>query len=320
VDTDETRGSVLITAEELRDLLAAGTPVLLDVRWSLAEPDGHRLYVAGHIPGAQFVDLDADLAGPPTAADGRHPMPSMDQLQAAAHRWGIDEGATVVVYDDSGGTAAARAWWLLRWGGLTDVRILDGGLAAWSAIGGILEDGEVSVAPGTVQLGAGHMPVADADEAGRVGAGRVGAGRAEAGTSGQAQKAGVLLDARATERYTGAEEPVDARAGHIPGAVSAPTSENLDGAARFRPAAELRERYTRLGVAADADVVVYCGSGVTAAHEVAALESIGVRARLYPGSFSQWAADEARPVATGLEAPHADGGGSGSTGPAPGSA
>ena len=328
MDTDETRASVLITAEELRDLLAADAPVLLDVRWSLAEPDGHKFYVAGHIPGAQFVDLDADLAGPPSAADGRHPMPSLDQLQAAARRWGIDEGATVVVYDDSGGTAAARAWWLLRWGGLTDVRILDGGLAAWSAIGGILEDGEVAVAPGNVTLGADHMPVADADEAGRVGAasgassaaGAAGGASAQAAAPGRAQKAGVLLDARATERYTGAEEPVDARAGHIPGAVSAPTSENLDGAARFRPAAELRDRYTRLGVAADADVVVYCGSGVTAAHEVAALESIGVRARLYPGSFSQWAADEARPVATGLEAPHVDGGGAGSTGPALGSA
>ena len=332
MDTDETRASVLITAEELVDLLAADTPVLLDVRWSLAEPDGHRLYVAGHLPGAQFVDLDADLAGPPSAADGRHPMPSLDQLQAAARRWGIDEGATVVVYDDSGGTAAARAWWLLRWGGLTDVRILDGGLAAWSAIGGILEDGEVTVAPGNVTLRADHMPVADADEAGRVGEGRLGAGQGGAGqgaqpgpgaehaASGPDRKSGVLLDARATERYTGAEEPVDARAGHIPGAVSAPTSENLDPAARFRPAAELRERYSRLGVAADADVVVYCGSGVTAAHEVAALESIGVRARLYPGSFSQWAAADARPVATGLEAPRADAGGPGSTGPASGSA
>ncbi|WP_022917755.1 sulfurtransferase [Ruania albidiflava] len=332
MDADKARASVLITAEELQDLLAADTPVLLDVRWSLAEPDGHKFYVAGHIPGAQFVDLDADLAGPPTAAAGRHPLPSLDQLQAAARRWGIDEGDTVVVYDDSGGTAAARAWWLLRWGGLTDVRLLDGGLAAWSEIGGILEDGDVSVAPGNVTLREGHMPVADADEAGRVGAGRLAADQAVAtGPDGDPaaagepadadeQKKGVLLDARAVERYSGAEEPVDARAGHIPGAVSAPTSENLDPAAKFRPARELQEKYARLGVGADADVVVYCGSGVTAAHEVAALESIGVRARLYPGSFSQWAADDARPVATGLQPPRPDTGGSESGGRASGTA
>ena len=176
------------------------------------------------------------------------------------------------------------------------------------------------------------MPVADADEAGRVGAGRLAADQAVAtGPDGDPaaagepadadeQKKGVLLDARAVERYSGAEEPVDARAGHIPGAVSAPTSENLDPAAKFRPARELQEKCARLGVGADADVVVYCGSGVTAAHEVAALESIGVRARLYPGSFSQWAADDARPVATGLQPPRPDTGGSESGGRASGTA
>lgn len=295
MDEQDARASVLITATELQQLLAADSRVvLLDVRWSLAEPDGHKFYVAGHIPGAQFVDLDADLAAEPTAAAGRHPLPDIAALQAAARRWGIDDGDPVVVYDDSGGTSAARAWWLLRWGGVADVRILDGGLAAWSAIGGILEDGDVVVAPGNVTLRDGQMPVADADEAGRVGA---------------AKESTVLLDARATERYTGESEPVDARAGHIPGAVSAPTTENLDPAAKFRPAAELRERYSRLGVRTDADVVVYCGSGVTAAHEVAALESIGVRARLYAGSFSQWAADDARPVATGLDEPDSAGAG-----------
>ena len=286
MDTEDFRGTVLISPAELQDLMAQRDEVvLLDVRWSLAEPDGHKYYVAGHIPGAQFVDLDADLAAPATPETGRHPLPDLPRLQQAARGWGIDDGDTVVVYDDAGGTSAARAWWLLRWAGVPDVRILDGGLAGWSALGGILEDGDVAVAPGNVTLTDGHMPVADADEAARVG------------------QAGVLLDARAPERYTGASEPVDARAGHIPGARSAPTSENLDEAARFRSTDELRQRYAQMGVAVDSEVVVYCGSGVTAAHEVAALESIGVHAQLYPGSFSQWAADAARPVATGLERP-----------------
>ena len=286
MDTEDSRGTVLISPAELQDVMAQrDAVVLLDVRWSLAEPDGHKYYVAGHIPGAQFVDLDADLAAPATPEAGRHPLPDLPRLQQAARGWGINDGDMVVVYDDAGGTSAARAWWLLRWAGVADVRILDGGLAGWSALGGILEDGDVALAPGNVTLTDGHMPVADADEAARVG------------------QAGVLLDARAPERYTGDHEPVDARAGHIPGARSAPASENLDDAARFRSTDELRQRYAQMGVAPDAEVVVYCGSGVTAAHEVAALESIGVRARLYPGSFSQWAADAARPVATGLEGP-----------------
>lgn len=284
MDTEDSRAAVLISPAELQDQMTRGERVvLLDVRWSLAEPNGHKYYVAGHIPGAQFVDLDADLAAPPTPAAGRHPLPDTARLQQAARGWGIDDGDTVVVYDDAGGTSAARAWWLLRWGGVDDVRILDGGLAGWSELGGILEDGDVAVAPGNVTLVDGNMPVADADEAARVG------------------QAGVLLDARAPERYTGDTEPVDVRAGHIPGAVNAPASENLDAAgARFRSTDELRQQYAEMGVAPDSEVVVYCGSGVTAAHEVAALESIGVRARLYPGSFSQWAADGSRPVATGL--------------------
>lgn len=285
MDVEPSRAAVLITVGELDSLLAANSRVvLLDVRWSLAEPNGYKFYIAGHIPGAQFVDLDSDLAGPPGPEVGRHPLPELAALQESARRWGIDDGDPVVVYDDTGGTSAARAWWLLRWGGLTGVRILDGGLAAWNSAGGFLEDGDVSVAPGTVVLTGGDMPVADADETARVGS-----------------DAGVLLDARAAERYSGAVEPVDARAGHIPGALSAPTGENLDPGTRFRSAEDLRRRYRELGVAPDSDVVVYCGSGVTAAHEVAALASIGVQARLYPGSFSQWSADLERPVATGLD-------------------
>lgn len=279
----QSRATVLITARELERTMTAGHEVvLLDVRWSLAEPDGHRFYLDGHIPGARYVDLDRDLAAPASATAGRHPLPSLEDLQQAARRWGINDGDTVVVYDDSAGTAAARAWWLLRWAGVDEVRILDGGLAAWNRIGAPLEDGEVSVAPGTVTLTAGNLPVVDAD------------GAAAAG------RAGTLLDARAHERYTGEHEPIDPRAGHIPGARSAPTAENLDADGHFLPTDDLRERYRTLGVDAH-DAVVYCGSGVTAAHQVAAMSSLGLTAHLYPGSFSQWSADEDRPVTTGPE-------------------
>lgn len=278
------RRAVLIDAEELERLLAAEPRlVLLDVRWSLADPDGHRAYSLGHLPGALFVDLESDLSAVATPDQGRHPLPDVADLQAAARRWGIDDGDPVVVYDDSGGTSAARAWWLLRWGGLADVRILDGGLQAWLERGGILEDGEVQVAPGTVELTPGNMPVVDADDVAEY------------------PHHGVLVDARAGERYRGEVEPLDRRAGHVPGAVSAPTIENLREDRTFRPGGELAERFAAVGVEKQTEVAVYCGSGVTAAHEIAALETIGVHAALYPGSWSQWSADDARPVATGIE-------------------
>ncbi|MFV0254509.1 MAG: sulfurtransferase [Beutenbergiaceae bacterium] len=278
------RRAVLMEASELSQLLATNhRVVLLDVRWSLAEPDGFKAYSRGHIPGAHYVDLEHDLAAVPTAQDGRHPLPDIADLQAAARRWGIDDGDPVVVYDDSGGTSAARGWWLLRWGGLQDVHILDGGLHAWREIGGILEDGQVKVAHGTVTLTPGNMPVIDADDAADY------------------SSHGVLIDARAGERYRGESEPIDPRAGHVPGAVSAPTADNLRSDQHFRGEDELTDRFTQFGVDPKRGVAVYCGSGVTATHEIAALESIGVHAALYPGSWSQWSADGARPVATGIE-------------------
>jgi thiosulfate/3-mercaptopyruvate sulfurtransferase len=272
--------SVLVSAAEL--LAAPSRPVLLDVRWALGDPHGHEHYLAGHLPGAVFVDLDAELADPPSAAAGRHPLPSVPRLQSAARRWGISAGDAVVVYDASGGTAAARAWWLLRWGGVSDVRILDGGLAAWRRAGGGLESGDVVPDPGDVTLSGDGMPVLDPDEA----AALPGAG-------------GVLLDARAGERYRGEVEPIDPRAGHVPGAVSAPTTENLSPDGTFLPAAELAERFGRLGVRPGTTVGAYCGSGVTAAHEIAALAVAGIDAALWPGSWSQWSADADRPAATG---------------------
>ena len=274
--------SVLISAAELR---AHDRPVvLLDVRWALGDDQGRERYLAGHLPGAVFVDLDTELADPPSAEGGRHPLPSLQRLQASARRWGIGRDDGVVVYDASGGLAAARAWWLLRWGGVADVRLLDGGLDAWVRAGGPVETGDVVPAPGDVSLTGGGMPVLTIDEAGRL-----------------PPAGGILLDARAGERYRGEVEPVDPRAGHVPGAVSAPTTENLGPDRAFRPADELGERFGALGVRPGAVVGVYCGSGVTAAHEIAALAVAGIDAALWPGSWSQWSADPDRPAATGGE-------------------
>jgi len=283
---DEVRRRVLVGADELARLLGDDEPpVLLDVRWALGRTDGHERYLAAHVPGAVYVDLDTELAAPPSPAAGRHPLPDVADLERAARRWGVREGGAVVAYDDAGGTSAARAWWLLRWAGVRDVRILDGGLPAWTTAGYGVEPGEVTPEPGDVVLVPGALATLDADGAAAL------------------ADDGVLLDARAAERYAGRVEPVDPRAGHVPGAVSAPTAENLGPDGRFLDGTTLAARFAALGVPVagdqDAAVGVYCGSGVTAAHEVAALAAVGVDAALYPGSWSQWSNDPARPVATG---------------------
>ncbi len=271
--------AVLISAEELRELLSDGDSRvrLLDVRWALGDPDGPQHYLDGHIPGAVFVDLETELADPPSPARGRHPLPELAHLQKCARSWGVREGDTVVAYDATGGMAAARVWWLLRWAGVPDVRILDGGLPAWDRAGGkVIAGEEADPEAGDVVLTPGNMPVIDAD--------------------GAAGWAGVLLDARAGERYRGEVEPIDPRAGHIPGALSAPTAENLTAEGTFKPLDELRSRFAEFG---SGPVAVYCGSGVTAAHQVAALAVAGIDAALYPGSWSQWSNDPKRPAATG---------------------
>lgn len=262
--------------------------VVLDVRWALGDPHGREHYLAEHLPGAVFVDLATELAGPPDPSRGRHPLPTLEQFQASVRSWGVRSGDAVVAYDDSGNQAAARLWWMLRYAGLSDVYLLDGGLAAWRGAGFGLESGERQAVPGDVVLTGGALPVIDAGEAASWG------------------RRGLLLDARAGERYRGDVEPVDLRAGHIPGAVSAPTTGNLGPDGRFLSAAALRERFTGLGVRADVATAVYCGSGVTAAHEIAALEIAGFPAALYPGSFSEWSNNESNPVVTG-DAPYADG-------------
>jgi thiosulfate/3-mercaptopyruvate sulfurtransferase len=267
-----------------RALAGPAPPVLLDVRWRLSGPPGIEAYRAGHLPRSVFVDLDADLAAEPGPAGG-HPLPPAGRFQEAMRRAGVSSGSTVVVYDDADATSAARAWWLLRYFGHRDCQVLDGGFRAWTAAGGQVATGDCA-APGGGDFTArpGHMPVLDADAAASL------------------ARRGHLLDARGRERYRGEREPIDPVAGHIPGAVSAPTTANVGADGRFLPAAGLRARFATLGAAGREPMVgVYCGSGVVAAHEVLALELAGIRASLYVGSWSNWVADPARPVATGPE-------------------
>ncbi|WP_026150593.1 sulfurtransferase [Streptomyces prunicolor] len=274
---------VTTTVPELAELLGSERPpVLLDVRWALGDPHGRDHYADGHIPGAVYVDLDTEMAAPASPEGGRHPLPDLTELQESARRWGIGDGRSVVVYDDLGNTAAARAWWLLRYAGVTEVTLLDGALGAWRAAGLPLESGiPADPAPGDVVLRAGALPITDAD------------GAAELAVT------GLLLDARAGERYRGEVEPVDPRAGHIPGALSAPTGENLAADGTFLAPELLRKRFEERGAGDAARIGVYCGSGVTAAHQIAALEIAGFEATLFPGSWSAWSADPARPAATG---------------------
>jgi thiosulfate/3-mercaptopyruvate sulfurtransferase len=301
--TDESAAATLITPDELATLLAADRPpTLLDVRWRLGGPPGRELYQAGHIPGAAFVDLDLELAGQP-GAGGRHPMPAADDFAAAMRRAGVSDDRLVVVYDDADSTAAARAWWLLRYFGHRSVRVLDGGFRRWTADGHAAEPGPSGSpgAPGSIELpgtpetpapgtplgdftaSPGHLPLLDADGAATL------------------ARTGLLLDARAGERYRGDVEHVDPVAGHIPGAVSAPAAENVNADGTFRPAADLAARFRGLGVTGETEVGLYCGSGVTAAHQALALSVAGLPAALYVGSWSDWITDPARPIATGPE-------------------
>ncbi|MBC2934489.1 sulfurtransferase [Nocardioides sp. zg-1228] len=251
---------------------------VLDVRYLQGGPPGRGLHEAGHVPGAVYVDLDVDLADPP-GAGGRHPLPDPARFEAAMRRAGVRGDRPVVVYDDWQGRAAARAWWLLRHHGHRDVRVLDGGWTAWLEDGHPAETGPVDVAPGDFTVAAvPQTPVVGPD---------------------QVLDVEVLVDARAPERFRGDTEPVDPVAGHIPGAVNVPTTANLDDRGRFLPPPLLREAYARVGADTAASVAAYCGSGVTAAHDLLAMELVGIRAALYPGSWSGWITDPDRPVATG---------------------
>lgn len=276
-----TTQSPLISVAELQALPSSAVRVL-DARWQLGRDDGRERYLAGHIPGAVFVDVENELAGHGAPADGRHPLPSDDVLADAARRWGLREGVPVVVYDGVGMLAAARAWWALRRAGFADVRVLDGGWPAWVAAGGASESGDVVVPPGDARLGApGDRGAIDID-----------------GAAGWPRK-GVLVDVRAAERYRGETEPLDPVAGHIPGAVNLPISRLLTAQGTFRPAEEIAEEFTGVGADAGIPIAAYCGSGITAAEFALAGAVIGRDVSVFAGSWSSWSNSPGRPVATG---------------------
>jgi thiosulfate/3-mercaptopyruvate sulfurtransferase len=277
---DESFPGPLISAEALAELLAfpAENPTLLDVRWRLVTGADRRAYLQGHIPGAAFVDLSRQLSDPPSER-GRHPLPGGERFGAEMRRLGVSARRPVVVYDAGDSTAAARAWWLLRYFGHRRVAVLDGGLAAWTAAAQPLATGPSPRERGDFVARPGGMPTVDAAEAAQVAA------------------TGVLLDARAADRFRGVVEPVDPVAGHIPGARNRPTTENVDRSGRFLDPTGLRVAFERVGVREGLPVAAYCGSGVTAAHELLALTLAGFPAALYPGSWSEWIADRSRPVA-----------------------
>lgn len=272
----------LIRADELAHEIE--DVVVLDVRWALTTANtraGREDYDAGHVPGAFFVDLDAELAAPP-GDGGRHPLPAPAAVEKLLRRAGVTEHSRVVVYDGRESYAAARAWWVLRWAGVPDVRVLDGGYAAWLAAGMPVSTEEPADRHGDVEVHPGQLPTLDADGAAAL------------------ARHGLLLDARAPERYAGETEPIDPVAGHVPGAVNSPTSDWVTGDGTFR--GDLAEHWARVTDGVDpgnGQIGVYCGSGITAAHEMLALAELGVDTVLYPGSWSEWIRDPSRPVATG---------------------
>jgi thiosulfate/3-mercaptopyruvate sulfurtransferase len=284
VATTSTLPSPLISAPALAELLActAPPPALLDVRWQLATGADRDAYLAGHIPGAAFIDLDAELSDP-AGPRGRHPLPTPDRFAEAMRAAGVSGDRATVVYDAAASMAAARAWWLLRYFGHRAVTVLDGGLGAWTTAGLAVQSGVAEIAPGDFVARPGQMPTLSAVEAGALAV------------------RGVLIDGRAEERFLGLHEPVDPVAGHIPGARNLPATQLLDDSGRLRDRVALRAAFASAGVHAGMAVGAYCGSGVTAALEVLALEQAGYEASLYPGSWSEWITDPKRPIAGGRE-------------------
>jgi thiosulfate/3-mercaptopyruvate sulfurtransferase len=274
----------LITADALRALLARGEPVvLLDCGFDLTDVHaGARAYSQGHLPGAHHADLDHDLSAARSGRNGRHPLPSREVFACTVARWGVRPDTPVVCYDDQGGAYAARAWWMLRWLGHDEVAVLDGGRVAWLAAGGRLESAPApkSVLSAPYRLAGTSMPVVAADQL--------------LGLLGKV----TVLDARAGERFRGEVEPLDPVAGHIPGARNRFFKDNLQADGRFLAPAELRAAFAPFGE--PTACVHQCGSGVTACHNLLAMEHAGLTgSALYPGSWSEWCADPARPIARG---------------------
>ena len=297
--------TTLIEAEELaaplaRSAGAAGDWTVLDCRFDLARPDwGASAYATGHVPNALYAHLDRDLSGPVTPASGRHPLPSIERLAETFGRWGIDESVQVVAYDQGNGAFAARLWWLLRWTGHRKVAVLNGGFAAWQQAGLPADTVPGERQPRVFTPRLATNAVVSTAELERL----LVAGALESGAS-------VLVDARGADRFAGDNETIDPVAGHIPGARNQPFLRNVDARGRFLSAAELRERWQALaaqpaggpapgGTPAER-MIAMCGSGVTACHNLLALEVAGLPgARLYAGSWSEWIRDASRPVVRG---------------------
>ena len=277
--------SLLFDCHEVAARLATSDPpLLLDVRWTLGGPSGTADFRAGHIPGAHFVDLDRELSAPP--GPGRHPLPDAASFGEAMRRHGVDRSRAVVIYDAATATSAARCWWLLRYFGHPNIALLDGGYAAWVAAALPVEEGEDhDPSPGTFHPTPGGMPLLDAAGAAAI------------------ARSGVLVDARARERFLGETEPVDPVAGHIPGARNLPSQQTEKPDGTFLSAQELRERYAAVGVAEGTPVAVYCGSGVVATQGVFAMGLAGIDAALYAGSWSEWITDPDRPIELGEPGP-----------------
>lgn len=279
----------LVTVDWLAARIGDPRTVVADVRWYLQGKRGIDEYRAGHLPGAHFLDVDGDLSSAPgSGRPGRHPLPSVERFRDALARIGVRKDSVVVAYDDAGGAQAARLWWLLKYFGHDIGHVLDGGIQAWIASGGALETTTPDpVNAPSLELGArAEMVVDKAQVRAMVEGGR-----------------GLILDARAAERYEGKVEPVDARPGHIPGAKSAPFAANLTRpGGPFRAREELERDYRALGVGAQSPVVAYCGSGVTACHDLLALAVAGFDdALLYEGSWSEWAGDPTLRAALGKD-------------------
>lgn len=283
--------SPLISASALRSRLASAAPCLLvDCRFDLADPSaGERLHAQHHLPDAIYLHLDRDLSGPKDSAaagHGRHPLPDRAAFAARLAAWGFADDLPVVAYDNSGGMYAARLWWMQQWVGHAAVQVLDGGIAAWDAAGGRLQSGPVAPrAPGRFTLRPALVQALDyADLRGTLGQGRR-----------------LIVDARAPDRFRGDNETLDPVGGHIPGAVNRFFRDNLAPDGQFKPVDALRDEW--LGLMAcrpAADLVMQCGSGVTACHNLLALAAAGLGgAALYPGSWSEWCAQPDAPVATG---------------------
>jgi thiosulfate/3-mercaptopyruvate sulfurtransferase len=274
--------TTLITPAELTPHLGDARWAVVDCRFDLADPAwGESEYVAGHIPGARYAHLDRELSGTKTGTNGRHPLPTPDEMSARFGGMGIGPGVQVVAYDQDTGMYAARLWWMLRFMGHDAVAVLDGGLARWVAEGGAMQPGRVTPAPQTFA----GAPRAEW----RLTVDQVAAG-------GQ----GLLMDARSPERFRGENETIDKVGGHIPGARNHFFQQNLTTEKRFKSAEQLRQEWEAdLQGAAPADVVMYCGSGVTACHNLLALEIAGLPgARIFPGSWSEWSTDPNRPIET----------------------